>query len=156
MVLTDVQNMAGITVEDKAFIAFERRSTSPQVSGVYFNEFDRITGTAAQNFNVIATAPKVIDGTVYNNANLDRIFLYANKAGTDITITLITTPDASGTSFVHTGRIIGGNQYQPCSAPAQVQGTLSGFFGFYYDNNTKNKFYLFQTAGGTTFDMEAH
>ncbi len=156
MALTDVQNMTGITVEDKAFIAFERRSTNPQASGVFFKEFDRKNGTAAQNLNVISTAPRVIDSTVYNNLDLERIFLYANKAGTDITITFITTPDASGTTFVHTGRIIGGNQYQPCSAPAQVQGTLSGFFGFYYDNNTKNKFYLFQSAGGNTFDMEAH
>jgi hypothetical protein len=155
MVLTDVQNMAGVTVEDKAFIAFERRSTNPQVSGVYFKEFDRKTGTAAQNFNVIATAPMVINSTVYNNANLERIFLYTNKAGTDITITLVTTP-VGGITFVHTGRIVGGNQYQPCSAPAQVQGSLSGFFGFYYDDDTKNKFYLFQSPGGNTFDMEAH
>jgi hypothetical protein len=156
MALTDVQNMAGIAIEDKAFIAFERRSTNPQVpSGVYFKEFDRINGTAAQNLNVI-NAQMVIASTVYNNLDLDRIVLYANKAGTDITITFITIPDPNGTTFVHTGRIIGGNQYQPCSAPAQVQGTLKGFFGFYYDNNTKNKFYLFESGGGNTFDMEAH
>jgi hypothetical protein len=148
----DIQNMTGFQVEDKAFLAFERRSSQQGVSGVYFWEFDKKNGSAIQNPDtVITTAPKVIDSSVYNNANIDRILLYSNKPGTDVTITLVTRP-VGGITFVHTGRIVGGG-YVPCSAPAQVQGNLKSFFSLYYGDNTKNKFMLFDNG---TILPEAH
>ena len=150
--INDIENTAGYQVDDKAFLAFERRSSQAGVSGIYFYEFDKKNGTAIQNPDtVFQTAPKVIDSGIYNNADIDRIVLYSNKAGTDVTITLVTRP-VNGITNVHTGRIVNG-AYQPCSAPAQVQGTLRSFFAFYYDDNTKNKFMLFDTG---TVEGEAH
>ena len=65
--------------------------------------------------------PKVIDAVAdYNNRDVDRIFLYANKAGTEVTITFITIPDQNNTTFIYTGRIVN-SAYTPCSAPAQIQ-----------------------------------
>ena len=144
-VITDVEVMAGYEVHDKAFLAFERRSSTPGVSGIYFHEFDKKNGTAAQNpQSIIANAQKVIDAAVYNNANIFRIFIYSNKEGRDVTITLVTRP-TDNVSTVHTGRISNGT-YVACSAPAQVQGTFRTFFGFYYDDDTKNKFILFDNG----------
>ena len=135
--INDIENTAGYQVDDKAFLAFERRSSQAGVSGIYFYEFDKKNGTAIQNPDtVFQTAPKVIDSGIYNNADIDRIVLYSNKAGTDVTITLVTRPVNGITN-----------------APAQVQGTLRSFFAFYYDDNTKNKFMLFDTG---TVEGEAH
>jgi hypothetical protein len=143
--IDDAQVMAGLEVDDKAFLAFERRSNTAGVSGVYFYEFDKKNGTAEQNPEaVIAKAQKVIDSSLYKNRDLDRIFIYSNKDGTDVTITLVTK--ASGNlSYVYTGRIKNG-KYTACSDPAEVRGRFVGFFGFYYDNNTKNKFILFDNG----------
>lgn len=146
--LTDIEAMTGHEVDDKAFLAFERKSNTPGVSGIYYEEFDKKNGTAIQEpqlTQVITNAQKVIDAAVYNNADIDRIYIYSNKAGTDVTITLITRPDRNGISNVHTGRIVNGG-YVPCSAPAQVRGKYRNIFGFYYDNNTKNKFILFDNG----------
>ena len=146
MAINDIQEMAGHEVDDKAFLAFERRSNTAGVSGIYFNEFDKINGSAAANpQNIIATAQKVIDVGVYGNADIARIFIYSNKDGTDVTITFVTEPNNDGISDVHTGRIVNGG-YVACSAPAHVQGSFRRFFGFYYDNNTKNKFILFDNG----------
>jgi len=142
--INDVQEMAGYEVDDKAFLAFERRSNTPGVSGVYFHVFDK-NGTAEQNpETVIANARKVIEPSVYNNRDLFRILIYSNKAGTDVTITLVTTP-VNGFSEVHTGRIAN-DRYVACSAPARVRGTMKSSVAFYYDDNTKNKFILFSSG----------
>jgi hypothetical protein len=144
MAITDIQKMAGHEVEDKAFLAFERSSNTAGVSGIYFQEFLK-NGSAAQNpQTIIANAQKVIDKAVYAPADIDKIFIYSNKAGTDVTITLVTLP-RNGISDVHTGRIVNG-VYVPCSTPAHVRGTFRSFFGFYYDDNTKNKFLLFDSG----------
>lgn len=141
----DIQKMASHEVEDKAFLAFERRSNTAGVSGIYYHEFLK-SGTAAQNpDNIIKNARKVIDKSVYAPADIDRIFVYSNKAGTDVTITLVTLPKSDGFSDVHTGRIVSG-AYVPCSSPAHVRGTFRSFFGFYYDDDTKNKFLLFDSG----------
>jgi hypothetical protein len=143
--INDIQEMAGYQVDDKAFLAFERRSNTAGVSGVYFHVFDKKNGTAVQNpETVIANARKVIDSSVYNDRDLFRIFIYSNKAGTNVTITLVTTP-INNFSEVHTGRIVNGN-YVACSSPARVRGTLKSFLGLYYDDDTKNKFILFSSG----------
>lgn len=153
MSLTDIETMNGFQVEDKAFLAFERKSSQQGVSGIYFLEFDKKNGSAIQNPGAaINAASKVIDSSIYNNMDIDRIFLYTNKAGTDVTISLVTRPNPNGITFVHTGRIVNGS-YVPCSAPAQVQGTLKYFFAFYYDDDTKNKFMLFDNG---TISGEGH
>ena len=45
MEITDAQAMTGIQVDDKAFLAFERKSNQPGITGIYFLEFDRRNGT---------------------------------------------------------------------------------------------------------------
>jgi hypothetical protein len=144
--IDDAQVMAGLEVGDKAFLAFERRPKAGD-SGVYWYEFDKKNGTAEQNPEaVIAKAQKLIDSSLYKNRDLDRIFIYSNKDGTDVTITLVTK--ASGNfSYVYTGRIKNG-KYTSCTDPAEdeVRGRFVGFFGFYYDDNTKNKFILFDNG----------
>jgi hypothetical protein len=143
--IDDAQVMAGLEVDGKAFLAFERRPKAGD-GGVYWYEFDK-KGTAEQNpKTVIAKAQKVIDSSLYKNRDLDRIFIYSNKDGTDVTITLVTK--ASGNfSYLYTGRIKNG-KYTSCTDPAEadVRGRFVGFFGFYYDDNTKNKFILFDNG----------
>ena len=147
MEITDAQAMTGIQVDDKAFLAFERKSNQPGITGIYFLEFDRRNGTViADPDAALVAAPKVIDAVAdYNNRDVDRIFLYANKAGTEVTITFITIPDQNNTTFIYTGRIVN-SAYTPCSAPAQIQANWKNTFGFYYDDNTKNKFMLFDNG----------
>jgi hypothetical protein len=145
--IDDAQVMAGLEVGDKAFLAFERRPKAGE-SGVYWYEFDKKTGTAEQNPEAFfAKARKVIDSSLYKNRDLDRIFIYSNKDGTDVTITLVTK--ATGKfSYVYTGRIKN-YKYTSCTDPDEdeVRGRFVGFFGFYYDDNTRNKFLLFDDGG---------
>jgi hypothetical protein len=146
MVLQDVQTMSGLQVENKAFLAFERRSGQQGIKGIYILEFDRQNGSAIEEPDAaLEAAPKVIDAVKhYDDRDIDRIYLYANKAGTELTVTLISRP-VGNSVFVYTGRVVNG-VYTACSDPAEVQGNWKSSFGFYYDDKTKNKFILFDTG----------
>jgi hypothetical protein len=146
MVLEDVQTMSGLQVENKAFLAFERRSGQQGIKGIYILEFDRQNSSAIEEPDAaLEAAPKVIDAVDdYDDRDIDRIYLYANKAGTELTVTLISRP-VGNSVFVYTGRVVNG-VYTACSDPAEMEGNWKSSFGFYYDDNTKNKFILFDTG----------
>jgi hypothetical protein len=157
MVVIDVQNLAGCDSSDRAFIAFEKRGQG--ANGIYFNEFDKVNGTANQNPDTIFTgARKIIDGAIYQNRNIRNIWLYSNEDGSDITMTFLTEPIAN-VMLMFTGRIVNG-QYISCDGGAATQINarfLNQFFGFYYNDGTKNKLFAYQDINGQfVAGAEAH
>lgn len=151
----DIQNLAGARTENKAFIAYEKRATGPGVDGVYYLEFDRNSEGIIDPDNIFDSAIKLIDRSVYSN-NLQTIFLYTNDDGTDVSISIITTP-AAGKSRMYTGRIVN-KQYVPCDGgnPNEVDGQFTGLFPFYFHNNNKAKFWTAFSPGNAIGGAEAH
>ena len=136
--------------ENKVYFAFERRG---QERGVYLRILDK-TGTAVQDVdeaNLISATPKVIDSSVYEDALLKNLWVYAARDDSDITISVLTFP-VGQTSKMYTGRIIEGS-YHACDGgnAKLVNGPLTNFYGFYYHDGTKNKIVQFEepnTGGG--------
>jgi hypothetical protein len=156
MVVIDIQNLAGCDSRNKAFVAFEKRAAGQ--GGVYFFEFDKNNTAIANPDTVFNTATKIIDAAVYQNRNIRNIWLYANADGSDVTTTILTEPVAN-TMLMFTGRIVN-NQYISCDGgnAKQIDSTfLRGLFAFYYNDNTKNKFYTYQNVNGQfVADGEGH
>jgi hypothetical protein len=134
MVVADIQNLAGTTARNKAFIAFEKRAAGQ--NGVYFKEFDLSQGVADPD-TILDTAVRIVPGADYGNLDLQRISLYSNEEGSDVTVTIITGPSA-GQSRMLTGRVVN-HQYISCAQPTTIQGQFRSLFGFYFKNNTKLK-----------------
>jgi hypothetical protein len=157
MVVVNIKNLSGCDTTNKAYIAFEKQGGAG-VNGIYFNEFDK-TSTAIQNpDDAFNNATKIIDANDYQNLSIRNIWLYANRDGSDLTITILTEPVANN-MLMFTGRIVN-NRYISCDGGNAKQinaNFLRGFFAFYYNDDTKNKFYLYQDAAGQfVADGEAH
>lgn len=134
MGIADIQNLAGVTAKNKAFIAFEKRAAGQ--NGVYFKEFDLSQGVADPD-TILDSAVNIVPGADYGNIDLQRISLYSNEEGSDVTVTIITNP-AGGQSRMLTGRVVN-YQYISCAQPTNIQGQFRSIFGFYFKNNTKLK-----------------
>src|SRR4051812_33629230 len=110
MVVNNIFKIAARDAQDKALIAFERRSdpNNPNVAaGVYFLSFDK-TGTVIEGPDgdaIISAAPKIIDANLYDNRQLNNIWLYSNAIGSEVTITIATVAVANKIKML-TGRIV--------------------------------------------------
>ena len=158
MVVEDIQKLAGCDTTKKVYIAFEKLGGA-DVRGIYFYQFDKAVSAIQNPNDAFNNARRIIDGTAYQNINIFRIWLYANPDGSDVTITILTEHVANAMLML-TGRIVN-NQYIPCDGGNAKQinaNFLREFFAFYYDDNTKNKFYTYQDANSGKFvaDGEAH
>lgn len=143
-VTTDIQNLVGLQTDNKAFLAFEKRSTSGDTSGIYFLEFDRNSEGTIDPDTIYDTAKKIIDRSIYTE-DINRIQLYATDDGSDITISFITA-FVGGNRKMFTGRIVNG-EYVACDLgePTDIPANnLGGWFAFYFHNKQKLKFYQYR------------
>lgn len=164
MVVNNIFKIAARDAQDRAFIAFERRQVpnSSKPPGVYFLSFDK-NGTAidpAAGDALIDNAPQIIAAGLYDNRQLNNMWLYSNATGSEITITIATVAVINKIKML-TGRIVN-NAFVNCD-PAGVSREIDtqrieGLFGFYYNDGTKNKIMVYTNSvnAEATGEMEGH
>lgn len=158
MVIADTQNLAAVNTPNRSFVAWERRSNNaaeaPLVNGIYFLSIDKNSEGVSDPDTFLNTAIRIIPSAMYNNRDVERLYLYANNDGSDVSISFTVPANGGNQRNMFTGRIVN-NQYVPCDGgnPTQLDSSIFGIFGVYFSNNTKIKFVT--TTGGITI-AEGH
>jgi len=157
MVTADIQNLAAISKDTKAYVFFEKRSESGPTNGVYYIELNRNDSSNINPDTIFDTATKIIDKDIYENRNLEAIYLYANDDGSDLTVTIIAKVNPGVQRKMYTGRVVNG-EYTPCdnNVPTLFNGTLRRFSGIYFNDNNKLKFYTYFDGNNVFGGCEAH
>lgn len=146
--------IASFDTDTKVFLAFEKRTNNSAVDGIYFNEIEK-NGT--QPSDPYATATRVIpsqDGSVTYNGNIvEHLKLYANKQGTEATITIVVQSGSGNQRIMHTGRIVN-RVYTQCDTPATINGQVIQIEAHYISEH--QKFKIYSLRGGLGGGWEGH
>lgn len=146
MVATNIYGLVTADSDNKFFIAFER--TNPDGSmGVCFHEFDKNATATPGDDEILTTAEMKFPKEKYGGGKVQRIWLYANKSGNRVTITIVTKPENGKVTMLTASKTNGGDFVQ-CDAgdtlPQFETLEIEYLSGFYYNDGTKNKFFTFK------------
>jgi hypothetical protein len=136
--------------DSKVFIAFEKKTNNPAEDGIYFNEIDKNSIQIPHPYN---TATRVIPSGKYNDNIVEHLELYANKEGTEATITIVVFSGSGNQRIMHTGRIVN-RTYTQCDTPTTINGYVSRIEAHYISQHQKFKIYVLR--GGAGGGWEGH
>jgi hypothetical protein len=134
--------------DNKFFIAFERVD-SDGTTGVCFHEFDKNSRASPADDQILMNADMTFPNNRYGGGRVQRIWLYANKLGNKVTITIVTKPDQGKVTMLTASKDEGGS-FIKCdsgdSLPQFETLEIEYLAGFYYHDGSKNKFFAYKNS----------
>lgn len=133
------ENLASADTPNRAFVAWEIRSSDHNVDGIYFLNIDKNTPINDPE-NILNTATKIVPSSAYGNKDLELLRVYANNDGSDVSISFVVSTGTGSTREMYTGRVVG-NQYSPCDGgnPRQYDSSIRRMVPIYFADNSKIK-----------------